>query len=215
VFYCELCDKQYTRSGEYDNHLSSYDHHHRKRLKYANPTTAYPYRKLMRLLCRETNEREARQRNEDLRRREEKRARKDLERLMQQAAERAQPAATPHVLASTAAADDQAAVVQADDDRGGWAAAPDDDRGGWASAPDDDRGGWASASPAAEDRGDWAATAPKDNDREGWTTTAKALPPVRAHVLAGHVAHPCTHAGDCTVDSGQDKPAGIEECFWR
>ncbi|KAL2917657.1 hypothetical protein HK105_202944 [Polyrhizophydium stewartii] len=33
AFYCELCVKQYARIGEYDAHLSSYDHHHRKRFK--------------------------------------------------------------------------------------------------------------------------------------------------------------------------------------
>ena len=30
VFYCDVCDKQYTRLPEWENHLSSYDHHHRK-----------------------------------------------------------------------------------------------------------------------------------------------------------------------------------------
>ncbi|KAJ1328729.1 hypothetical protein BSLG_009964 [Batrachochytrium salamandrivorans] len=30
-FYCALCDKQYTKICDYDTHLSSYDHHHRKR----------------------------------------------------------------------------------------------------------------------------------------------------------------------------------------
>ncbi|KAJ3353538.1 G patch domain-containing protein 8 [Allomyces javanicus] len=33
AFYCELCDKQYAKAAEFENHLSSYDHHHRKRLK--------------------------------------------------------------------------------------------------------------------------------------------------------------------------------------
>ena len=30
-FYCALCDKQYANVKEMENHLSSYDHHHRKR----------------------------------------------------------------------------------------------------------------------------------------------------------------------------------------
>lgn len=30
-FYCELCNKQYTKISEYETHLSSYDHHHKKR----------------------------------------------------------------------------------------------------------------------------------------------------------------------------------------
>jgi uncharacterized protein (UPF0297 family) len=29
-FYCELCNKQYKRIDQYEGHLSSYDHHHKK-----------------------------------------------------------------------------------------------------------------------------------------------------------------------------------------
>lgn len=29
-FFCELCDKGYQRISEYENHLSSYEHNHRK-----------------------------------------------------------------------------------------------------------------------------------------------------------------------------------------
>ncbi|KAK9542093.1 hypothetical protein VZT92_002087 [Zoarces viviparus] len=32
-FYCELCDKQYVRHQQYDNHINSHDHHHKQRLK--------------------------------------------------------------------------------------------------------------------------------------------------------------------------------------
>ncbi|XP_061767797.1 uncharacterized protein LOC133559746 [Nerophis ophidion] len=31
--YCDLCDKQYVRHQQYDNHINSYDHHHKQRLK--------------------------------------------------------------------------------------------------------------------------------------------------------------------------------------
>ena len=30
AFYCELCDKQYNKVAEYEQHLQSYDHHHKK-----------------------------------------------------------------------------------------------------------------------------------------------------------------------------------------
>jgi hypothetical protein len=30
VFFCELCNKRYVKATEWDNHLSSYDHHHKK-----------------------------------------------------------------------------------------------------------------------------------------------------------------------------------------
>ncbi|KAG0221508.1 G patch domain-containing protein 8, partial [Actinomortierella wolfii] len=33
AFYCALCDKQYERISEYEGHLNSYDHHHKKRFK--------------------------------------------------------------------------------------------------------------------------------------------------------------------------------------
>jgi Zinc-finger double-stranded RNA-binding len=29
-FYCESCDKRYKNVSEMSNHLSSYDHHHKK-----------------------------------------------------------------------------------------------------------------------------------------------------------------------------------------
>mmetsp|Transcript_24848 Transcript_24848/g.36652 ORF Transcript_24848/g.36652 Transcript_24848/m.36652 type:complete len:243 (-) Transcript_24848:344-1072(-) len=32
-FYCEICDKQYKNVSEMASHLSSYDHHHKKRFK--------------------------------------------------------------------------------------------------------------------------------------------------------------------------------------
>lgn len=39
AFYCELCDKQYKKVSEYDQHLQSYDHHHKKRFKDMKETT--------------------------------------------------------------------------------------------------------------------------------------------------------------------------------
>ncbi|CCJ30554.1 unnamed protein product [Pneumocystis jirovecii] len=32
-FFCKLCDKGYSRISEYENHLSSYEHNHRKRFR--------------------------------------------------------------------------------------------------------------------------------------------------------------------------------------
>lgn len=29
-FYCELCDKKYVRHQQYENHINSYDHHHKQ-----------------------------------------------------------------------------------------------------------------------------------------------------------------------------------------
>ena len=33
VFYCDVCNKQYAKVTEFENHLSSYDHHHKKRFR--------------------------------------------------------------------------------------------------------------------------------------------------------------------------------------
>uniref|UniRef100_A0A2P2KF79 C2H2-type domain-containing protein n=1 Tax=Rhizophora mucronata TaxID=61149 RepID=A0A2P2KF79_RHIMU len=33
VFFCDLCNKQYKLAVEFESHLSSYDHNHRKRFK--------------------------------------------------------------------------------------------------------------------------------------------------------------------------------------
>ncbi|KAI9482695.1 MAG: G-patch domain-containing protein, partial [Benjaminiella poitrasii] len=33
AFYCELCDKQYKKISEFEQHLQSYDHHHKKRFR--------------------------------------------------------------------------------------------------------------------------------------------------------------------------------------
>ncbi|KAI9596801.1 hypothetical protein BDF19DRAFT_436841 [Syncephalis fuscata] len=39
VFYCELCDKRYQKVSEWENHLSSYDHNHKKRFTEMRQTT--------------------------------------------------------------------------------------------------------------------------------------------------------------------------------
>jgi len=31
IFRCDICDKQYTTDAQYQEHLNSYDHHHKKR----------------------------------------------------------------------------------------------------------------------------------------------------------------------------------------
>lgn len=37
VFYCDLCNKQYKLAMEFEAHLSSYDHNHRKVSDYVWP----------------------------------------------------------------------------------------------------------------------------------------------------------------------------------
>ncbi len=42
VFYCQLCNKQYTLAMEYEAHLSSYDHNHKQRFQ-ARPPPSPPW----------------------------------------------------------------------------------------------------------------------------------------------------------------------------
>ncbi|ORX91353.1 hypothetical protein K493DRAFT_317335 [Basidiobolus meristosporus CBS 931.73] len=42
AFYCALCDKQYTKISEYESHLSSYDHHHKKRFQEMKQSSKNP-----------------------------------------------------------------------------------------------------------------------------------------------------------------------------
>ena len=46
-FYCELCDKQYTKYSEYDNHINSYSHHHQQ----VNNSFHYPDNVLPAVQC--------------------------------------------------------------------------------------------------------------------------------------------------------------------
>ncbi len=64
-FYCEVCDKQYTTARQLEEHLSSYDHHHRKRLA-------------------ETKAAMAERNREDRQRREQRAADKEMARLQKQ-----------------------------------------------------------------------------------------------------------------------------------
>ncbi|KAM6915898.1 uncharacterized protein FYW49_009000 [Xenentodon cancila] len=91
-FYCELCDKQYVRHQQYDNHINSYDHHHKQRLKELKQREFYRA-----LACR-------RQR----RRREEKREEKALRRIHQHDNRRAgecAPGSGPMFRSTTVAVD--------------------------------------------------------------------------------------------------------------
>ncbi|XP_028279817.1 G patch domain-containing protein 8-like [Parambassis ranga] len=63
-FYCELCDKQYVRHQQYDNHINSYDHHHKQRLKELKQREFYRA-----LACRRQRRRREERKEERARRR--------------------------------------------------------------------------------------------------------------------------------------------------
>ncbi|XP_018620087.2 G patch domain-containing protein 8-like isoform X1 [Scleropages formosus] len=90
-FYCELCDKQYQKHQEFDNHINSYDHAHKQRLK-------------------ELKQREFARNVSSRSRKDERKQEKMLRRLHELAEKRKQPDRTPGsgpmFKALTVAADD-------------------------------------------------------------------------------------------------------------
>eukprot|EP00656_Telonema_subtile_P036082 TRINITY_DN40048_c0_g1_i1.p1 TRINITY_DN40048_c0_g1~~TRINITY_DN40048_c0_g1_i1.p1 ORF type:complete len:296 (-),score=80.01 TRINITY_DN40048_c0_g1_i1:366-1253(-) len=71
-FYCQICDKQYKTYMQYQEHLDSYDHHHKKRFD--------EMKAMMKGEVTETKEE-----------REQKRAAKEMQKAMQQAATASKP----------------------------------------------------------------------------------------------------------------------------
>ncbi|XP_041121111.1 G patch domain-containing protein 8-like isoform X2 [Polyodon spathula] len=91
-FYCELCDKQYQKHQEFDNHINSYDHAHKQRLK-------------------ELKQREFARNVSSKLRRDEKKQEKALRRLHELAEQRKQqdcaPGSGPMFKATTVAVDEE------------------------------------------------------------------------------------------------------------
>ncbi|XP_041087253.1 G patch domain-containing protein 8 isoform X1 [Polyodon spathula] len=91
-FYCELCDKQYQKHQEFDNHINSYDHAHKQRLK-------------------ELKQREFARNVSSKSRRDEKKQEKALRRLHELAEQRKQqdcaPGSGPMFKATTVAVDEE------------------------------------------------------------------------------------------------------------
>ena len=73
-FYCELCAKQYKKASEFEAHLGSYDHHHKKRL-------------------RELREAESNRAKEERQRREQKREEREMAKAQEMAVQAAAVAA--------------------------------------------------------------------------------------------------------------------------
>lgn len=157
MFYCETCRKQYKTVGEFDNHLSSYDHHHTKRLK-------------------ELRERERKQKSGSGSQKSEKRkAARELERISQLANSRAQipqkseqsnelspwTSELPHRTQPQPSVDARKRTQQLggnSDVGSGWSTPqqPEDMSSGWSTAqqPEHTRGhggGWSTAGSSAND----------------------------------------------------------------
>ncbi|XP_067825149.1 G patch domain-containing protein 8 isoform X2 [Heptranchias perlo] len=104
-FYCELCDKQYQKHHEFDNHINSYDHAHKQRLK-------------------DLKQREFARNVSSRSRKDEKKQEKALRRLHELAEQRKQqecaPGSGPMFKATTVAVDDDdSKVVSTNDSTGG------------------------------------------------------------------------------------------------
>ena len=50
-FYCGLCDKQYSKHTEYDNHMDSYDHAHNQVTIHTHHEHFDEYKILILLIC--------------------------------------------------------------------------------------------------------------------------------------------------------------------
>ncbi|KAI7895886.1 uncharacterized protein EV154DRAFT_494071 [Mucor mucedo] len=112
VFYCELCDKQYKKVSEYDQHLQSYDHHHKKRFKDMKETA--------RNSIMNQSEREKKLARE--RKREEKELKRMQEAMQKKLGQPDQPVTKPSIPTTTTAPN----------------SVPSNGNGGWASTT----GGW-------------------------------------------------------------------------
>eukprot|EP00741_Cyanophora_paradoxa_P009873 tig00001669_g9563.t1 len=139
VFRCDLCNKQYTKATEYEVHLDSYDHHHKKRFA-------------------ETKKLAQRESQADSARKEQKRMEKEMEKMrkmQQQLAEHQQRLgkAAPAASSSPAPAPAARGRRRSRSRRGGGAGRVElASGGGWSSvaAPAASGGGWASvAAPTA------------------------------------------------------------------
>lgn len=114
AFYCELCDKQYKKISEYEQHLQSYDHHHKQRFKDMKESTRNSS-----INQEEREKRLVREKN-----REEKEL-KRMQDAIQKKMGATQPAArVVPVVKSTVTATGG----------GGWTSTSTSDRGGWASS---------------------------------------------------------------------------------
>lgn len=156
AFYCELCDKQYKKVSEYDQHLQSYDHHHKKRFKDMKETT--------RNSVLNQSEREKKLA------RERKREEKELKR-MQDAMQKKMGGlnqamdSKPALPTSTGSLGARNAVAKSGSEGGGWATtATSSNSGGWDNtATSRNSGGWATTD--TNSGGGWATT----TAQSGWS----------------------------------------------
>ncbi|CEG72018.1 hypothetical protein RMATCC62417_07647 [Rhizopus microsporus] len=143
MFYCELCDKQYNKISEYEQHLQSYDHHHKKRFKEMKESTRNS----------ELNQSERERRLA----REKKREERELKRMQE---------AIQKKIGTTSATSTALPMSTVQADKGSWTAAPSlTQSGGWTNVPSSTpSGGWTdvSSKPSSERT--------SDQTSGGWAT---------------------------------------------
>ncbi|KAN0066037.1 hypothetical protein ACQY0O_000130 [Thecaphora frezii] len=163
TYRCDLCDKQYHLPSEYDGHLKSYDHHHKKRLK--------------EMLAIQRGNSASQAASEKRREKERKREEKELKRLAGAAGVAFSPVAPgPTSLSSSSSSSSSPLPLGAEpDDQASSGAAS---RGGWKSVSSGG-GGWksmgSSANGGGSGGGGWSATVmPKPATSGGWKAVASA-----------------------------------------
>lgn len=179
VFFCEPCRKQYKTVSEFDNHLSSYDHHHTLRLKD----------------LRERERKQKQGRSGDGKKRDRREAERELERISKMASSKAdvQAGSQPPLAGARSSAGTSGAGQAVQPPRppapSGSSTAPQQTLGGWSSMPvgtssasrQPDRttptaGGWTQAAPAERATptgGGWMQAAPAEDDAAAASAAAK------------------------------------------
>ncbi|RUS27001.1 hypothetical protein BC938DRAFT_483849, partial [Jimgerdemannia flammicorona] len=174
-FYCELCDKQYTKIAEYEVHLNSYDHHHKKVSGMVEGMAEHGVMddfEVADLTCYENPilSGAAKTDKDKQREKERKREERELKKMQEAAAKRAGGG----ISASTATTETKVTPVAVGGGGGGWTTPSEPAPGGWATATDElakpsaGNGGWAQPS-MAESGGGWT-TAGGAAVQGGWST---------------------------------------------
>lgn len=163
AFYCELCDKQYKKISEYEQHLQSYDHHHKKRFKDMKEATRNSTVK--------QSEREKKMA------REKKREERELKRMQDAIQKRVGATGTSNtkdqVPKMPVPGVNHAGSSNGGGSTGGWTSSTNHS-GGWATVDNNSSGGWSTATsvPRAADNNSNS----KDNEQK----TTIALAPTSA-----------------------------------
>ncbi|KAJ8658449.1 hypothetical protein O0I10_005802 [Lichtheimia ornata] len=207
AFYCELCDKQYSKIAEYEQHLQSYDHHHKKRFKDMKEST--------RKSGFARSEQDKRRERE--RKREERELKRMHEAMLQRAGGGGAKSSTSHDTTTTTTT--TRSNNTSSNSSGGWVTnvPQSSSGGGWVSANDNSggkSGGWAAVNdqPTStsdnSSRGGGGGSSSNSNSGGGgggWNSVSESA--------TTSTTTPSTPPRKFTLDAPKKKPAGFRFGF--